>query len=884
MNVKKHRCLVWVVMISLLLGTWNGSVAKGEEHNPPVATGKVRQITQVKLEMNEPVVGEPLPSNVEITEVQVETSSVDSAGIERPVIETVSVESAMVETISWESGKTVGEFEPINDWKGHPVENNTAYKVNITLKTEKHIFKNGVKVCMGDEPLQEKQIKIVSDTKIQVSKIFEFGTLATPMVNPTSKPSATITPSATPTMESTAEPPTATPTASPTDSPTVTPAVIDTLSVEGVVPPVGDQKFPKEELRVTTKFPDAIATIEPGWHSDSEPTEGIGEIAEFNKTYVLWIQLTAEVGYEFGEMLDPGVVKDINGIPIDKVEVEHDKENKGKVIIKCTFPTGPKPIQTPKVINKLYVDGVEAPSPATAFPEENLKIRTNFSSGNDDEGVVEESNIVWKNEEGKDIQEGETVDFGKIYRLCITLTVKDDKYKFAEQGLSVEGNGIPVNTTHEVQNGKKVIITCEFPTEKKPATPHPLEVTKIDSIFVKDVDAPVAGKGLPEGELKVSTNLKEDHSGAIATIESDWYSETGEKIGKEETAILGNKYVLWIKLTAGDGYVFNEKLNPVEVKDKNGENFMAVYDEENEGKVVIIKCTFEAKENPDKPASAPPTAEPPTATPLETPATTPPSALIPLVTPSTTYTVTLDANGGKFKNSKQKKKEITFTTEDLNRGGVNLPKKGEITKKGCIFIGWYKGKTRVKEITEPGNVTLKAQWVANTVTMGYPGGTFKWVNFKLDSNVKLTDVSIKEKKYRSFVKIDKKKKTIKGKKYFKKANLILTIDGEDVKGVTLEMKLPEPRIHGKPTIKRKRYATGVYTTYKITYKYKKYKGARVEAIYSYKKNGGYKKCVSALNQPKGGLVSVKQGTIVYMKVKVYYGNACSVSKRISLKG
>lgn len=769
MNVKKHRCLVWVVMISLLLGTWNGSVARGEENNLPVETGKVRQITQVKLEMDEldeGHVGQKLPA-VSVTEVwaQVETAKVDTATVESKKVEVAKVDTAAVEstkvetvkvdttaieqTISWRSRNIVnGEFESFN---GDCVKNNTEYEVNITLKTESYIFMDGVEVCLGDGKPEE--ITRVSEKEIKVSRNFMVGTLASP---PSAMPPETTTPpTSTPIV-----PPTATPTAPPVIQ---QPAVIDTLSVEGVVPPVGDQKFPKEELRVTTKFPDAIATIEPGWHSDSEPTEGIGEIAEFNKTYVLWIQLTAEVGYEFGEMLDPGVVKDINGIPIDKVEVEHDKENKGKVIIKCTFPTGPKPIQTPKVINKLYVEGVEAP---------------------------------------------------------------------------------------------------------------------------------VAGKGLPEGELEVLTNLrKEDHPEAIATIEPDWYSEEDKKIGKEETAILGNKYVLWIKLTAGNGYVFNEKLNRVEVSDKNDnliENPKVVHDEENKGKVVIIKCTFEAGDNPDQPPSESPTAEPPTEHPSASPVATPPSALIPLVTPSTTYKVTLDANGGKFKNTKQKQKKITFTTEDLNRGGVDLPKKGEMTKKGCIFIGWYKEKTRVKEITEPGNITLKAQWVKASFTMKYPGGTFKWVNFKLDSNVKLTEVSIKEKKYRSFVKIDNKKKTIKGKKYFKKASLILKIDGEEVTGVVLKMKLPEVKIRRNATIKRRRYVIGVYTTYKVAYIYPyKNRAIKVEAKYSYKKNGRYKPCSKALNRPNGGVVNVEQGTTVFMKVRIYYGkgkNDYSESKERALRG
>lgn len=275
----------------------------------------------------------------------------------------------------------------------------------------------------------------------------------------------------------------------------------------------------------------------------------------------------------------------------------------------------------------------------------------------------------------------------------------------------------------------------------------------------------------------------------------------------------------------------------------------------------------------EKPAqSASPTKEPlPDTPPIETalPLVSPSPSLVP---PVTTYTVTLEANGGTVSQ-----KSISFTAEEISKRKLPKP-----IRKKYVFIGWYEGKKRVEKLTELRNITLKAQWVTESVDMGYLG-TLKWKKFKLNSDVKLTEVSI-EKKYKKFVKIDKKKKTIKGKKYFKKAKLTLKIDGKNVSGVILKMKLPQAKIKIKKAGKRMRYVIGVYRTYELAYAYKPGATGAV-AEYSYKKKGKYKKCVKALNRLKGGSVSVKKGRTVYMRVKIYYGkNDYSESKPKPLKG
>lgn len=494
MNVKEHKWLVWVMIISLVSGMWSGSVARGEDKNSPEKTEQVREITQVKIGMDEPELGKQLPSQVTVEEVQVESST----------IEIISVESATVETISWDRRKNENEkFQKIDGWQAHHVEDNTEYKVEITLKAEGCKFKEGVKVDMG-EKLYDKLENSDEGKSVTVSWNFTFGKVPEPTPTPPTKTTSPTTP---------------TPTSPPKPTPSVTPTAVPT------------------------------------------PT------------------------------------------PSSSV-----------------MPTQP-----------------------------------------------------------------------------------------------------PVTTEKPAQSA--------LPTkEPSPDTP------------------------------------------------------------------------------------------PIE-----------------------------------------------TALPLVSPS---PS----LVPPVTTYTVTLEANGGTVSQ-----KSISFTAEEVSK--IKLPKP---IRKKYVFIGWYEGKKRVEKLTELRNITLKAQWVTASVDMGYLG-TLKWEKFKLSPDVKLTEVSI-EKKYKKFVKIDKKKKRIKGKKYFKKAKLTLKIDGKNVSGVVLKMKLPEAKIKIKKAGKRRRYVIGVYRTYELAYAYKTGAIGAV-AEYSYKKKGKYKKCVKALNRLKGGSVSVKKGRTVYMRVKIYYGkNDYSKSKPKPLKG
>lgn len=202
------------------------------------------------------------------------------------------------------------------------------------------------------------------------------------------------------------------------------------------------------------------------------------------------------------------------------------------------------------------------------------------------------------------------------------------------------------------------------------------------------------------------------------------------------------------------------------------------------------------------------------------------------------------------------------------------------SRKGYKFIGWYNGKNRVEKITVAKDLTLKAQWVQASIDLKYQS-TLKWSKY-LSPDVKLTK-SVIEKKYTKYVKINQKKGTMEGKKYFKKAKVTLRINGKSI-DVTVKRLSPKPKVKIVKAGKRIPYAIGVYRTFKLSYKHEP--GAtRAVAEYSYKKKSGFKKCVKELNTLKGGSVSVKKGRTAYFRVTVYYGKyKSSKSELVVLKG
>lgn len=444
---------------------------------------------------------------------------------------------------------------------------------------------------------------------------------------------------------------------------------------------------------------------------------------------------------------------------------------------------------------------------------------------------------------------------------------KDEVSEEVENNSTVKVSWTFTFGTLDTQTPSPTTSATSSPTQTPAETESPqTETITIESVHIDGVSPPVGGKEFPKEELTIA------ESAAIETFSIEWRDSSGAEV-KEKRAEYEKEYQLWIGLEAKNGYEFAEKEDLKVSVNSVGEGFEV--EREKDGKKVTIKCEFKTGKGPTQSASPLPTqsALPTTEPSPESPSIeTPLPVVSPLPTPPTTYTITLVPNGGTVSQ-----KSISFTAEEVSK--VKLPNP---TREKYVFIGWYEGKKRVEKIMEPRNMTLKAQWVTASIEMGYLS-TLKWAKFKLSSDVKLTEVSI-EKKYKKFVKINKKKKTLKGKKYFKKAKLTLKIDGENVTGVVLTMKIPEAKIIVKKAGGRKRYVIGVYRTYQLAYAHKP--GAtKAVAEYSYKKKGKYKKCVKALNRLKGGSVSVKKGRTVYMRVTIYYGkNAYSKSKPKPLKG
>ncbi len=128
-----------------------------------------------------------------------------------------------------------------------------------------------------------------------------------------------------------------------------------------------------------------------------------------------------------------------------------------------------------------------------------------------------------------------------------------------------------------------------------------------------------------------------------------------------------------------------------------------------------------------------------------------------------------------------------------------------------------------------------------------------------------------KKKNKKYLTLNKKKGTIKVKKYVKSVKLTLKVEGQKIM-VTVSVKLPKPKIN----IKKIKNIYRGYDSYKLTYS--NIKGAdRIVLYYSRKKNKGYKKGGKRQNSKKGVKVSIPKSSKYkyYYKVVAYYGKTKS---------
>ncbi len=439
-------------------------------------------------------------------------------------------------------------------------------------------------------------------------------------------------------------------------------------------------------------------------------------------------------------------------------------------------------------------------------------------------------------------------------------------------------------------------------------------VTEITEVWI-GIKTPAVDQALPDTATVETVSVESGTVEAVSvergTVETvsvekvNWLHESGNEVGDNEKAESGKSYTCLIILKAKDGYKFKDKDNLGVYFNGNKEFKATVNKYEDDRKVVYVEYGFKVDgsgsstspsppvtptdtpvqttttpDKTDKPTSSPtaePTAGPVEPTPAvpdtETPDVQKPSATWPgdvfLPSPSpAVYMITLDANKGTVPDADKKKvtkRLIPFTAAQMDTIKLPVP-----VRKGYVFIGWYSGKTRVEKIREAKDISLKALWMKDTFT--YPNFNFKKnLDSKLKWNVTVNSI---EKKYKKNVKINKKKGTIKGKKYFKKANVVLKIDGKKI-SVTVKAKLPKPKIVPMPGKKLQYYVSGAYRRYALKYTYVKAGATRAVAEYSFKKGKGYKKCGKYQNMLKGARASVKKGKKVYFRVRIYYGKYSS---------
>ncbi|MCM1245128.1 MAG: InlB B-repeat-containing protein [Roseburia sp.] len=522
-----------------------------------------------------------------------------------------------------------------------------------------------------------------------------------------------------------------------------------------------------------------------------------------------------------------------------------------------------------RIIKEVTIKGVEPPESISDAPNtqeiqvETVAVETGTVETPSVETVEVEKAIIikstWEPNEDK-----------SVYRLSVSLEAEAG-YKFKVQGNNldldivikdVRGKEIDLkdkNLDIRLENGRAV-ITCDFQVE-------PPEPIKIDEVPISNIVIPKGGQSLPEETPTIDTKGIE-----ILKEHIEWKDEDGKSI-TDKQAKYDTTYKLWIPLQAEKGYEFRDwlKITVNDILDKN----IAWERDGNNKNIIIVKIKFTT----DKDLSSTSPLETPTVTPPDSPNVEPSASQAPVpilqpTIPPTTYTITLDVNGGTLSQ-----KSITFTAETMS--GVKLPTP---TKKDSLFLGWYQGKKRVSQIMEAKDISLKAQWASAKITMKYWSTISCVKKLKLSSDVKLEKIEF-DKKYKKYFKVDQKKLTIKGKKYVKKATVNLTIDGKKLeKGVTVKMELPQPEIKIVSKGRPKAYAIGIYRTFKLSYTYAP--GAtKAVAEYSKKKKKGYKKCGKALNQLKGGSASIRKGTTIYMRVTIYYGkNASKKSAFVTLKG
>ncbi len=221
-------------------------------------------------------------------------------------------------------------------------------------------------------------------------------------------------------------------------------------------------------------------------------------------------------------------------------------------------------------------------------------------------------------------------------------------------------------------------------------------------------------------------------------------------------------------------------------------------------------------------------------------------------------------NGQNMPNEKKDSISLDAGTLGTNEYSCKITiKRGDFVSSGTT------GKQKVTVFNDKISITLKKSVTLKSI---------------FGENRKVTSMTSGSKKY---LKVDAKKGTLKSVKYNKKkkqtVNVTITVDGQKI-NVKVTIKLPKPKIVAKKG-KRKKYASGYFRSFVLSYKNIDKGATKVVSKMSKKKKGSFAKGPKILNKLKGTTVSVKKGQIRRIKIVVYYGKGKSPeSDYITLKG
>lgn len=212
MNIRKYRWVACLLVCAMMLGMWNGNVARGEERQKD-NKNSVQYVKEIDLTVaTKPEEGKTIPS---IETVSIETVSVEDAFIEPASIDTPTVE--------WKKMGLNGNLEDA----GKSFLNNSKYILRIELKMSAEYSNNYELKAETIVRLNREQLRVVyAKGKIYVEKEYILGSL--PTSSPTLPPTPSVPPSSIPSSSPSTTPPTTSPT-TPSTTPPSTPTVEPTL-------------------------------------------------------------------------------------------------------------------------------------------------------------------------------------------------------------------------------------------------------------------------------------------------------------------------------------------------------------------------------------------------------------------------------------------------------------------------------------------------------------------------------------------------------------------------------------------------------------------------------------------------------------------------------